>query len=370
MDSPQMPLESKQDFGLALSPVIASVDTHTMGDSLFKYLHMKIHPDIDEKEWAAIIVKGHHSRAGSSCVAVNEKTDKPFNWQRPTTHKPREDVLELLCFPGLDYVEHYAAIVATYLSLKQKSTDVVSHHLPTPFQRMEPLVNSNLKNMGQVDVAILGYVHRLDRFTSGGTWEGDDDNELFSWKIKTMANGTKVAFIGCRICFWGDIGGNVVRTLQQINNIKCAIYIGKLGTLRSEYRPNTILATGSSSVVYGTPVSWTNVLANATRGSTIVKHGPHYSLPSVLEETKEWLEDKKASYDWVDPEIGQMGKASNEGGTSFGFLHIVSDNLAQKYAYDLSNERERQVVQSRKILFAEINEIMDKFLQEWDSRQT
>ena len=334
-----------------------------MGESLFEYLRMKVHPDIQGKVWKSITVKGSHYRAPPFHIASIEKTDKPFNWQRPTTSIADGDTLELHVFPGHDYVKHYAAIVATYLSLKHKPTENVIYYLPTPNQCMDPLLGSNLINMGGVDIVILGYVNGLHRFTSG-TWQGTEEDDLFSWQISSLPNGRKVAFVGCRICFWGDIGGNVVRTLQKVNQAKCVLYIGKLGTLRPEHEPNTVLATGNRSMVRGTMVQWKSALESATSKSVMVKRGLHYSLPSVLQETTTWLEDHRDTFDWVDPEIGQMAQASVEGGTDFGFLHIVSDNLAHKYAYDLSNERLQKVLEDRQRLLKEIEDIVEIFLVE------
>lgn len=361
-------MDSLQGFdrsdGIAYSPTIASVENHTMGESLFKYLRMKVHPDIQNHDWEAIVVKGHHSRLPPYRVSPIEKSDKPFNWQRPTTLHKKHKTLELCVFPGKDYVEHYAGIVATYLSLVGKDPGIVTYHLPTPNQCMQPLLESDLRNMGQVDIVILGYVDGLRRFTSG-TWEGGNDDELFSWQIKRLPNGCKVAFLGCRICFWGDIGGNVVRALQSINKVKCTLYIGKLGSLRPEHKPNTLLATGNSSMVKGSMVKWKNPLEDAIAKSSIVECGIHYSLPSVLQETHEWLEDQKGSFDWVDPEIGQMAQASLERGTSFGYLHIVSDNIAHKYEYDLSNERAQEVLEDRRWLLRGIENILSVFLDGW-----
>lgn len=45
----------------------------------------------------------------------------------------------------------------------------------------------------------------------------------------------------------------------------------------------------------------------------------------------------------MDPDIGHMAKASLERNTKFGFLHILSDKLAQKYEHDLSNRRVEEV---------------------------
>lgn len=69
-----------------LKPTVASIKTHTMGSFLIKYLRMKVHPDIQNKEWARIVVKGIHERNPSkACLSPTKKRDKSFNWsaQRP-----------------------------------------------------------------------------------------------------------------------------------------------------------------------------------------------------------------------------------------------------------------------------------------------
>ena len=60
--------------------------THTMGDSLHRYLAMKIHPLVDCSEWTNLVVVGQHSRVhdAGTVVSSKEKRDKPFNWMRPT----------------------------------------------------------------------------------------------------------------------------------------------------------------------------------------------------------------------------------------------------------------------------------------------
>ena len=88
-------------------------------------------------------------------------------------------------------------------------------------------------------------------------------------------------------------------------------------------------------------------------------------MASVLDETKEWLASAEKEYDFVDPEIGQMAKAAEEGGAEYGYLHIVSDNLAKKYERDLSNERCGDVVRGRKSLMGEIQDVLGAFFDEW-----
>ena len=333
-----------------LRPTVASMDTHTMGSSLTEYLRIKVHPAIQNGAWSRIIVEGLHERNPSkACISPLEKTDKTFNWQRPTTSVVDPRILRLQCFPGVDYVKHYAAITATYLDLRGGTPGCVHYTLPSESECLQPLLNSNLSKMGPVDLVIVGYVHGLSGLAQG-SWEGDDSNELFAWRKVLSRQGYRVAFLGCRICFWGDIGGNVIRALQKLNGAKCVLYIGKLGSLRAEHSPNQWLATGCQSFVHDRLVTWTNPLEYLVHSSPTVVHGVHCSLGSVLDETKDWLRETERKCDFVDPEIGEMAKASLNGGTEFGYLHIISDNLARKYAHDLSNERLGSVLEDRKRL--------------------
>ena len=130
-----------------------------------------------------------------------EKIDKPFTWQRPTTSALDSKTLQLNVVPGADYVQHYAAIIAIYLSLQGRDPNVVQYMLPSTPECFSPLIHSNLAKMGKVDIANLGYVYGLNRWTADGEWEDDNVNPLFSWKKMLSKQG-------CRICYWGDIGGN------------------------------------------------------------------------------------------------------------------------------------------------------------------
>lgn len=247
--------------GRLYKPTVASPETHTMGTSLNEYLWIKVHPQILSRPWKSIIVDGLHDRTTANISPI-EKTDKPFNWQRPTTavDQVSRDTIYLRCFPGADYVPHYAAIVATYLALHDKPHDIVQYRIPWAAQCMEPLWRSNVVNMGKVDVVVMGYVHGLAGYTGSRVWEGGDATQLFGWQKMTTSNGTTVAFLGCRVSFWGDIAGNVVRALQRLNDVKCVLYVGKLGSLRAEHTPNTLLATGDHSSVVDKIVNWANVL--------------------------------------------------------------------------------------------------------------
>lgn len=336
-----------------------------MGESLTEYLRMKIHPDISNNEWPHIIVRGSHLRSAPARISTIEKSGKLFNWQRPTTTTGKHGGLELHCFPGRNYVHHYASIVATYLALKGRDPSIIKSLEPSPDECMAPLLNSNLAKLGSIDMAVLGYVHGLPGLTGSEPWEdGAAVDQLFAWRTRKLRNGMKVAFVGCRVSFWGDIAGNLVRALQQLCQVKSVLYVGKLGSLNPEHVPNRVLATGNTTSIGATRLEWHNPLAHMIDSSVRIVQGHHCTLPSVLDETHEWFSNHRKSSDWVDPEIGHMALAAAAAGMEFGYLHIVSDNLAKKYLHDLSNERLKQVLDDRSAICADIEDAIETFLQQ------
>lgn len=93
----------------------------------------------------------------------------------PNDLRSRPPTLRLQCFPGVDYVKHYAA----YLSLKGETRDSVHYTLPSDSECLQPRMPSNIRKMGLVDIVLVGYVHGLERWGQA-PWEGDDSNEPFA----------------------------------------------------------------------------------------------------------------------------------------------------------------------------------------------
>src|ERR1700722_20050898 len=62
--------------------VINKAQEHTMNDSLYGYLDMKVHELIKQRDYKNIIVIGDADRTEG--VTRLEKKGKMFNWQRPT----------------------------------------------------------------------------------------------------------------------------------------------------------------------------------------------------------------------------------------------------------------------------------------------
>lgn len=341
-----------------------------MGDSLHQYLKMKIHQTILHQPWETIVVIGQHSRTGDSIIFDGEKRDKLFNWQRPTA-RIEGSSLFIQCFPGADHVRHYRELIATYLTITESAGVLtppsrVVFMLPPMGETLLALERTNLSQLPQVDIAVLGLVHRLGNLTGEFPDHPTGSNEVdaFSWSVRRI-NGRSVAFIGFRPSFWGDISGEVVSLLASKHGITQALYVGKLGSLKQGIKPNRWLATGEDSLVQGEVVRWRNAFrasSLAQAKSVPVMVGRHVTVPSVLYETKDWLTTVR-QYDFVDPEVGMMARAAVNARISFGYLHIVSDNVTEKYSEDLSNERDGGVLTHRDTLYQQVQAVLWHHLQ-------
>ena len=337
-----------------------------MGDSLPRYLGMKVHQTILERVYEEITVVGAYRRSRSSIVFQGEKQDKPFNWQRPTA-RVVDNHLYIECFPGYDHVEHYAEIVATYLGIRQRQGDTltlptsVCFEPPTCSDTQNALKATNLQEFPEgVDTVVLGLVHRLDHLTGLVDWAGDN---CFAWAVRQF-NGRRVAFVGFRPSFWGDIAGEIVHFLASRCRVREILDFGKLGSVKKGVRPNIWLSTGERSHVRGQVVDWKNVLEKSVACLTgqYTVTGTHVTLGSVLHETKGWLAKLPSEVDFVDPEVGMMAQAAVKSGIRFGYLHIISDNVAEKYDEDLSNKRMRNVLIRRSKLYEVVQNVLGHHL--------
>lgn len=321
---------------------------HSMDESLMKYMEMKIHPQIEKENYKKIVVQGLYDRTDG--ISSKEKTGKLFNYIRPTSDK-KGDTLYINCFPGIDYVFHYGNIIKTYLSLKHKNVSMV-HLLPTEEECWHAICKSNLENIPEVHTVILGYVEGIQDISPNKDWNGEGD---FLWKSIKLASSDGI-LLGCKHTYWGDISGRLVGMLAS-RGVKRIIYVGKLGTLNPDLVPNITIATGNSSILpNGDVVEWDNIFSNINDPQ--VYYGKHITVPSVMQETKDWLNQNKKRYDFVDPEIGHMALSAKNSKIQFSYLHIISDNLSKKFNEDLSNERKEEVITNRKKLCKKIEKIL------------
>lgn len=331
---------------------VVNPSEHSMGNSLYGYLDLKVHEWIREKDFKNIWVVGDQDRAVG--ISHYEKRDKMFNWQRPTAEINGED-LYIKCFPGRDYVRHYAALIATYLAIHQREWRHVRYILPDETVCWKALTSSNLMQLPCGEVAILGYGLDVLIDSDKCIWEGEGN---FSWIPKDIGN-KKVVFIGCRHSYWADVAGRIV-TLLANKGFKRIIYVGKLGALQPNLIPNETLATGNSSIVDGEIVHWNNCFDFA-KSDPKIAFGEHYSCPSIIFETKEWMA-KNRNYAFVDPEIGHMAKAAISESIDFSYLHIISDNLSKRYKEDLSNERAGNIKERRSELLKKVKALIEESL--------
>lgn len=353
-----------------------------MGTSLPQYLKIKVHQLALERAYNEIVVVPGYNRYGcpSSIAFDGEKRDKPFNWERPTARVDEEtNTLYVECFPGFDHIEHYAEIIAGYLRILESqgvnnltpssSVSFIPASCSDTLRALEEGTNLSEFPGDGIDTVILGLVWHLGNLTgiankdpSGAGWDGQGP---WQWVIKTFGNGRRVGFLGFRPAFWGDISGEVVHYLaSRFKSIKEVIYLGKLGVLKKGVRPNRWLATGGRSLVNGRVVEWENSLGEAAAAvaSDCSIVGSHVTLGSVLHETKAWHAELAGTVDFVDPEIGNMAQAAVRSGIRYGYLHMITDNLGEKYDEDLSNERTESVLTSRARLHRVAQDVMNYHL--------
>jgi len=332
-------------------PFETNIEKHSMHSSLTKYLEMKINSELSLAKTKTILIQGKFDR--NKGISKIEKNDKLFNYMRPTISADAYD-LSLNCFPGKDYVFHYANIIKNYFSLSGKKVNIDIEY-PSEEDCEQALINSNLSELPKASVVILGYVEAFESLSTDESWSGTGN---FLWKKCTLKNKDAI-LVGCKHTYWGDIAGRIVSYLARNNDAKCVIYCGKLGTLNEDITPNEALATGNKSVFpNGNTVEWTNIFSNSNKKT--VKNGVHVTVPSVLQEDINLVDKYKDTISFIDPEIGHMALAAQNTGIVFSYLHIISDNLVKHFDSDLSNERKDKVIRNREIL---INDIIDELYQ-------
>ncbi|MFH1933541.1 MAG: hypothetical protein ABIN18_18380 [Pseudomonadota bacterium] len=323
-----------------------------MGESLHRYIDIKLHHLIEQGEYCRIYVCGRHDRM-HSLISNCEKNDKLINWQRPTA-KRNGTSLVVACFPGRDYVQHYASLIATHLALSRKNPNVVTYELPAQEATVQALLGQGLNEVPLSPTIIIGKIEHSLQVVGTRSWS---ESAGYIWATN---NDMRASLLGCKFSFWGDICGVLTKLLYK-RGVRRMLFLGKLGSLRGKHEPNSTLTTGDTTVLQGRQVKWKNDLEKHVRASDKVITGRHITVPSVIHETKKWLRHH-SDYDFVDPEIGHMARAASKSGMKFAYLHIVSDNLARKYDEDLSNERIANVLRKREVIQERINKICRRWL--------
>ncbi|WDZ90592.1 hypothetical protein [Nocardiopsis sp. HUAS JQ3] len=323
------------------------VGQHTMGvDSLLRYLRIKVHHLVQEHDWERIHVIGGYNRA--RVISRFEKPGKLFNWQRPTAEACGRELL-IRCFPGTDYVHHYGLIIATYLHMVGRHAGRVTYRIPTPESCQEAVDQVALDLDGDLVIVGWGLEHLAP---TEGPW---NYGLGYAWK-RARVRGRSVLYLGFLHSIWGDVAGRVVARLATLG-AGDVVYVGKVGALDPAVVPNTRLATGNVSLIGGVPVAWSDFFGSTALNQHDVLTGVHVTSSSVLLENRDWL-SRNSRHAFVDPEIGPMGAAAQTAGISFGYLHVVSNNLARHYPEDLSNERHRQVIRQRAELVERVRAII------------
>lgn len=326
-----------------------SADEHTMGENLQRYVDGKIQIHDGLENLRRIEVVPAHKRVHG--VSEKEKRDKLFNWQRPSL-TINGDEARLHVFPGKDYVLHYRLLLETWFKLRFGRIPQITHSVPRKSMTWEAL---DLTGVKLASTVIIGYVEAIRN--PAADWSEWDGNASF---LSSIHCSGKVAVLGCRHSYWGDIAGVLLWKLACLG-VDAVVYVGKLGALRTDLTPNESFVTGSSSIINGQLLDWSSVDICTTINAPKVRH---VCLPSTILETLPWAVKARTVADVVDPEIGHLASVALQCGLRFGYLHMVTDRLLRQGKVGLFNERERSVQAMRTELLTRMVEQMYK-LEIW-----
>ncbi|WP_330230567.1 hypothetical protein OHA40_32220 [Nocardia sp. NBC_00508] len=321
-----------------------------MGEQLHRYVLPKV-PELDLRDVQAIKVYGSPSLA----LLLNAKPldSKLFNWRRPEFIR-LGGFLHCVASPGRDYTWHYAKLIATAGLIRGQQRPVVltqprRYEVERFIDRWLPL------SLPDADLVILGYVQHLFRQEAESVpWTHCHG---FGWKRIEVAGAT-VLLLGCEFSYWGDLSGSLTAAILRRGITSWVMYVGKLGALDPSLAPNQWLATGQSSVVDGVPFGWQGRLQYVRPTGRTLRDICHVTMPSVIDETREWAVEASQSSQVVDPEIGHMGRAAVKAGASFDYLHLVTDNLVKDFGQGLYDERLKRVASQRKSLVMEAEQMI------------
>ncbi len=285
-------------------------ENHTLGTYFYNYLYKKVHNliRVNHDLFSRIRVIGSYNR--TSHVSIDEKNDKLFNYKRPTVFLDG-DILYVSCFPGEDYIYHYANLIASYLKIIDQKK-LVSYFLPNEKTTERTLMETNIQSIPDCEVLIFGNVDKIEVFIDK-EFEGNGD---FMWKSGDIG-GKKILLLGCKFSIWGNTGYHLVKALDKVSKFTKFIYVGKLGTLNIDTNPNEWLATGSKSYLNNTYIEWENIFEKSIKKYKNIIDSKHITVASVIDETKEKMEKLCKYGELIDPEIGNMALACNELGKKF-----------------------------------------------------
>ncbi|SHG70223.1 hypothetical protein SAMN05443144_14710 [Fodinibius roseus] len=327
-------------------PLTVLPKNHTMGNSLYQYLSLKIpHPLINFfSDIEQVIVRGNYKISATSSL---EKPNKIFNVERPVVNISNS-IAYVNCFPGFDYILHFSSVISSYFALLGVPINIKPEY-PTRKKCETELRNSLNSSIPNASTIVLGKVDFLSGLSSSTLWKG---HEPFLWKPVDGFNNNAI-LLGCKHTIWGEIAGRLVSYLCK-RGANTVLYIGKLGSLDYQDFPNRLLATSSKSILpNGQIIEWQNLFTSA---NNLVIKAPHITVPSVMQETNDWFKLASLKARFVDPEIGWMALAANNHSAKFSHLHIISDNLSSRnFPFNLSNERVPKALALRKKLYHEIS---------------
>lgn len=326
--------DSAFNFKIQKPFFVSDPSTHSMGNALKKYVEIKMHHLTKNQRWKKIHVIGKLDRE-NSIISDCEKGGKIENWQRPSATFSNQE-LTILCYPGQHYVQYYASLISTYLSLTGGDPNTVTYQQPTKEECWEPILRSSLRSIPVSDWLIIGA--SLTDIGCEGIWQETGDFTFSQQMLGTV----KVTYLLCHHTFWGDILSRITRYLVSLGH-KRVLFTAKVAGIRPDLIPNYHLATGDTTVLDNRVWQWNNIFKD-------IKHpqlafGTHLNSANTIMETKA-LHRFIKPYDFLDSEIGFFIQGS-EDAEERSYLHFISNNLSKEHDENLSNERNPEIIKKR-----------------------
>ncbi|MFC7925159.1 hypothetical protein [Microbacterium laevaniformans] len=363
--------------------VITDHNSHSMGDSLDRYVDMRV--DGDLLDWAkrenlSVGVEGIYPnhlgdaiRAGSLTPLVSATRRRRWaNGIRALYARSSGDRLMVFVAPGRDYVIHNAELIASYMQRRNDSIQTVTY-----YPKAESSVATWTRLLGfQLDrLVIIGYSDLLLQLLlhRGASIESRQENEYYVVVRARFAGGASFTLLSVRFSYWGSMARHLASSLLRAG-AETILYCAKLGTIdpgRSPYDglyiPTRYFIGGQSGRSYEV-VAPMNPVAEAFPA---LATGPHLTVATMMRETRELVSSARSLHICsVDNEIGEIAYAFAAEGAGRGFsaIHFATDSPAglgdqRSRSSDLTTSRTSRDRASRDRSLDEVANVLFDFLR-------
>jgi hypothetical protein len=305
--------------------------------------------------------------------------EKRFNRLRPTFYLDAEanpPRLLIAVIPGEDYFFHYASMVRHFVN---RLTAYPLRHIrmfryPDAEREIVRWTGLCERHVRKGDRVVLGYVERVEaELLARGRVQRLDavDDDFYGSSRYLLPDGSTVALLGVKYCFWGSISELLCYGLCELGASEI-IYVAKLGALTKPadiyhrvFCPSGFVVVNHREVLHKVTPPPNRLLGRFPE----LDSGYHVSVPTVLEEDyqqREVLRELNAAS--IDNEISQIASAislfnrTTSRDVAFAALHFATDYIRQadqkglSVVFDLGNDKTDEARQRKTAILSVITQ--------------